>query len=149
MGLETTPAELIQSAIRAECEASLYYQMIADMMSDAPVQEALLGLAADERSHATMLTHLLEEMTGRGLTSSGPATAEGDPDLFDFHAKTREQVLQFALDNELNAIRLYESQVDDADDPKVATMFRLLADTEREHAAYLRLQLERIAEGSR
>jgi rubrerythrin len=146
MALETSPAELIEAAIRTECEASLFYRMMADMTSDESLHHALLGLAADERSHATMLTRLLEEMTGRGQTSNVPATAEGDPDLFDFHAKTREEVLRFALDNELSAISLYESQVNDADDPRVATMFRLLADTEREHAAYLRLQLERIAE---
>jgi len=38
----------------------------------------------------------------------------------------------------------YQEQADAADSPRVATIFRLLADTEPDHAAYFRLQLRRL-----
>jgi rubrerythrin len=119
--------------------------MMADMMSDDTVRDTLFTLADDENSHATTLSNLLHEMIGRGMTAGDPAIAEGDPDLFDFQSSSKEEVLEFALQNELSAISLYESQANNAGDPKVAKIFRILSETEREHAAYLRLQLGRLA----
>ena len=148
MGEGPKPAELIGAAVQTEREASLFYRMMADMAQDSGARERLLELADDESSHATTLANLYSEMTGRGVAEAKPVSAEGDPDLFDFRSRSQRDVLEFALDNELAAIDLYQTQSEAAKDPKVATIFRLLADNEREHAAYLRLQLSRLDEGA-
>jgi len=146
MGEGPNPAELIGAAVQTEREASLFYRMMADMASDSGARDRLLALSEDESSHATTLANLYHEMTGRGVSETTPAPAEGEPSLFDFQTRSPRDVLEFALQNELAAIDLYQAQSEGAEDAKVATIFRLLADTEREHAAYLRLQLSRLQE---
>jgi rubrerythrin len=144
MGTGPKPAELVVSAVHSEREAALFYRMMAEMAADSGARDRLLELANDESAHAATLAALYHEMTGRGITETAPASAEGDPDLFDFHARSQREVLEFALQNELAAIDLYETATEHADNRKAAAIFRLLADTEREHAAYLRLQLSRL-----
>lgn len=139
-----TPAELIASAVQTEKEAAWYYRMIADMTSDDEAKNTLLTIADDEDSHAKTLTTLYAELTGRGLPARSAKFAEGDPNLFDFPLTSRRSVLEFAIQNETNAADFYQEQADAADSPRVATIFRLLADTERDHAAYFRLQLRRL-----
>ena len=148
MGTSARPAELIGAAVQTEREAALFYRMMADMASDDAARDRLLSLSEDESSHATTLANLYHEMTGRGITAAPPVAAEGDPSLFDFQSRSPRDVLEFALQNELAAIDLYQAQSESAEDAKVGTIFRLLADTEREHAAYLRLQLSRLDEGT-
>jgi rubrerythrin len=148
MGKGPSPAELIGAAVQTESEAALFYRMMADMASDSGARDKLLTLADDESSHATTLANLYHEMTGRGVGETAPGSAEGDPNLLDFQSKSPRDVLEFALQNELAAIDLYQTQSESSEDPKVATIFRLLADTEREHAAYLRLQLSRLDQGA-
>jgi rubrerythrin len=53
-------------------------------------------------------------------------------------------VLEFALRNETRAADLYQSQADINEDPHFAKIFRMLAETERDHAAYMQLQLDRL-----
>jgi len=144
MGKGPDPANVIVSAVQAEREAALFYRMMADMASDGPARDRLLELADDERSHATTLVNLHQEMTGRGVAETAAASAEGDPDLFDFRSRSQRDVLEFALQNELAAIETYQTASERSEDSRAATIFRLLADTEREHAAYLRLQLSRL-----
>ncbi len=146
MGLGPVAAELIVAAVQTEREAALFYRMMAEMASDSGVRGKLLELADDESSHATTLANLYYEMTGRGVPETTPGPAEGDPNLFDFQSRSQRDVLEFALHNELAAIDLYQTQSERSEDPKVATILRLLADSEREHAAYLRLQLSRLQE---
>lgn len=139
-----TPAELIASAVQAEKEAALFYTMMADLTSDPDARKMLLDLADDERSHATTLTNLHFEMTNNGITETPSAQPEGDPNLFDFQSASRRQALEFALRNESEAAAFYQNQAETSGNPRVATIFRILADTEREHAAYLQLQLDRL-----
>jgi rubrerythrin len=139
-----TPAELIASAVQTEKEAALFYTMMADLTSDADARKMLLDLADDETSHATTLANLYFEMTGNGITESTTVQPEGEPNLFDFTTASRREALEFALRNESNAADLYQAQAESSDNPRVATIFRLLADTEREHAAYLQLQIDRM-----
>jgi len=139
-----TPAELIASAVQTEKEAAWFYRMIADVTSDDEAKDALLTIADDEESHAKTLTTLYAELTGRGLPATSAKFAEGDPNLFDVPLTSRRGVLEFALRNETKAAELYQEQADAADNPRVATVFRLLADTERDHAAYFRLHLSRL-----
>jgi rubrerythrin len=146
MGKGPNPAELIGAAVQTEREASLFYRMMAEMASDNRARCKLLELSDDESSHATTLANLYHEMTGRGVGETTPGAAEGEPNLFDFQSRSPRDVLEFALGNEVAAVDLYQAQADSSEDPKVATIFRLLADTEREHAAYLRLQLSRLQE---
>jgi rubrerythrin len=139
-----TPAELIASAIQTEKEAAWFYRMIAEMTSDHEAIDTLLNLADDEDSHAETLAALYVELTGRGIPKRPAKHAEGDPNLFDGPLTSRRGVLEFALQNENNAADLYQGQAEIADNPKVATVFRLLADSERDHAAYIRLLLNRL-----
>jgi len=141
-----TPAELIASAVQTEKEAAWFYRMIADMTSDDGAKDALLTIADDEESHARTLATLYAEITGRGIPTTPAKFAEGDPNLFDFPLTSRRRVFEFALQNETNAAELYQEQADAADNPRVATIFRLLADTERDHAAYFRLHISRLAD---
>lgn len=139
-----TPADLVASAVQTEREAAWFYKMMAEMTSDEEAKETLLTLAEDEASHATTLANLYYEITGRGITEKTPNRAEGDPNLFDLSSASRRDALEFALKNEVTAADFYQEQADDADNPRVATIFRILADTERDHAAYLQLQIQRL-----
>lgn len=143
-GHPETPADTIAGAFHTEKQAAWFYRMLAEMSSDDDTRATLTTLAKDEESHAQTLLNLHFEMTGLGITDPAPARAEGDPNLFDFRGSTRRAALEFALGNENRAVELYQSQADAASDPRVATIFRILADTERDHAAYMRLQLERL-----
>jgi rubrerythrin len=138
------PAELIATAIEAEKKAAWFYRMMAEMTSDEVAQNTLQGLSDEEASHAETLTNLYFEITGHGVLEPPAAPAEGEPNLFDFPSASRRAALEFALKNELKAIELYESQAVASDDPRRAGIFRQLAETEREHAAYMRLQLSRL-----
>jgi len=139
-----TPAELVASAVQTEREAAWFYQMMAEMTSDDEAKETLLTLAKDEKSHASTLANLYFEITGRGITEKSPNPAEGDPNLFDFPSASRRDALEFALRNEQTAAGFYQTQAETAENPRVATMFRILADTERDHAAYIELQISRL-----
>ena len=138
------PSDLIASAIQTEKEAALFYKMMAEMSSDHETRNTLLVLAKDETSHAETLTNLYFEITGHGVSGSTPTRAEGDPDLFDFPSASHRDALEFALQNETNAADLYQSQAAVTNDRRIATIFRILAETERDHAAYIRLQLSRL-----
>lgn len=142
----TQVAEVIASAIKSEREACLFYRMMSGNVSDEAVSQKLLSLADDEKSHADELTRLLFELTGRGVPQSVAGKPEGDPDLFDFEASSEKAVLEFALSNEDQAIALYEAQAEAVGNAKASAVFRLLADTEREHADYLRLLLRRLGD---
>jgi rubrerythrin len=67
---------------------------------------------------------------------------EGGGDLFELGTRSTAEALAYALSNELEAISLYERQAASTDDPKTASILQLLAETEREHAQYLQLQLD-------
>jgi len=139
-----TPAELVASAVQTEREAAWFYKMMAEMTSDEEAKETLLTLSQDEASHATTLANLYFEITGRGITEKTPNRAEGDPNLFDFPSGSRRDAFEFALNNENTAAGFYQKQAETADNPRVATIFRILADTERDHAAYIKLQISRL-----
>lgn len=139
-----TPAELVASAVQTEREAAWFYKMMAEMTSDVEAKDTLLTLAQDETSHATTLADLYFEITGLGITEKTPTRAEGDPNLFDFPSASRRDAFEFALKNENTAAGFYQEQADTADNPRVATIFRILADTERDHAAYIQLQISRL-----
>lgn len=142
------PADLIAEAIQAEEKASWFYTMMAEMTSDSVAQKTLKELAEDERSHARTLTGLYFEITGHGVLEQSSTAPEGEPNLFDFPSVSRRAALEFALQNELKAARLYQSQADACADPRQAATFRQLAETELEHAAYMRLQLSRFEKSS-
>ena len=141
------PAYLIAAAIEAEKKAAWFYNMMAEMTSDDVAQNTLKGLADDEVSHAQTLTNLYFEITGHGVIEPSSVAPEGEPNLFDFPSTSRRAALEFALKNEIKAAEFYQSQASACDSPRQAGIFRQLADTEREHAAYMRLQLSRF-EGS-
>ena len=138
------PAQVIAEAIQAEKEAEWFYTMAAEMISGEDVRATLLKVARDEAAHASTLTSLHFEMTGHGVLDPPAAAPEGDPNLFDFSTASRRDVLEFALQREHNAIALYQGQVDADPAAKTAGVFQHLADAEREHAAYIRLLLERL-----
>lgn len=140
----STPAELVASAVQTEREAAWFYKMMADLSSDDDAKDTLLTLAKDEASHATTLANLYFELTGHGITKPESSRPEGDPNLFDFSTTSRRDALEFALQNETEAVKIYNEQADLSASPRVATIFRILADTERDHAAYIRLQLDRM-----
>lgn len=140
------PADLIAVAIEAEKKAAWFYSMMAEMTSEGTTRTTLEKLANDESSHADTLLHLYFEITGHGITEPPPAAAEGEPDLFDFPSASRRAALEFALQNEVKAAKLYQSQAEACGDPRQAKIFRQLAETELEHAAYMRLQISRVHE---
>lgn len=142
------PADIVADAVRTERKTAWFYRMLAEMTSDEKTTETLLGIAEDEERHASTLTDLYADMTGLGITDDGLVKAEGDPNIFDFTEATPRDAMEFALKNEHKAITMYQSQADAADDPQSVAVFRMLAENEREHAAYLELQISRLEEPS-
>jgi rubrerythrin len=139
------PADLIAVAIEAERKAAWFYKTMAEMTTDESVKETLNGLSNDESSHAETLTRLYIEITGHDVSEVPRAAVEGEPDPFDFPSASRRAALEFALKNEIKAEELYRSQAEVCGDSRQAEIFRRLAETENEHAAYLRHQLDRSA----
>ena len=135
------PSDLIAGAIEAEKKAAWFYRTLAGMTSDKVARRTLEDLADDETSHAAVLTDLYLEITGCLEIESESSAPEGEPNFFDFPSTSRRAALEFALRNEIRAARLYESQAGVSEDPRRQSIFRRLAATELEHAAYLRTQL--------
>jgi rubrerythrin len=134
-------AALIAGAIQAEKKAAWFYRTLAGMTSDGVARTTLEGLADDEISHAEVLVEMYLEITGRREVEAVPSAAEGEPNFFEFPSTSRRAALEFALRNEIRAADLYASQAGVSEDPRRKSMFRRLAATELEHAAYLRTQL--------
>lgn len=139
------PADLIARAIEAERKAAWFYRKLADMTTDGVARSTLESLADDETSHARVLTDLYAEITGHGVIESVSSAPEGEPNFFDFPSSSRRAALEFALRNEIKAADLYQSQAGASRDPQRRSIFRQLAATELEHAAYLRTQVGRFA----
>ena len=139
------PADLIAGAIEAEKKAAWFYRTMAEMTADGVARSTLESLADDETSHARTLAVLYAEITGHGVIESVSSAPEGEPKFFDFPSSSRRAALEFALKNEIKAADLYRSQAGASCDPQRESIFRQLAATELEHAAYLRTQLGRIA----
>jgi rubrerythrin len=137
------PADLIAGAIQAEEKAAWFYATMAQLTSDGVARDTLNELADDEQSHARTLTNLYVDITGHDVIEPPSTAPEGEPNFFDFPSVSRRAALEFALHNEIKAAALYQSQADACDEPSRAELFRKLAETERGHAAYLRLQLRR------
>jgi len=135
------PADLIAGAIQAEKKAAWFYTTMAKMTSDGDARDTLSRLADDETSHARTLTDLYVEITGHEVIESPSAAPEGEPNFFDFPSVSRRAALEFALQNEVKAADLYQSQAGATDDQSRAEIFSRLAETERKHAAYIRAQL--------
>jgi rubrerythrin len=58
MGVKPAAAEIVASAVAAEKEASLFYTMLAEVVSQADVAKRLKALAGDEANHARQLVDL-------------------------------------------------------------------------------------------
>ncbi len=140
-GKTSNPADLIAGAIQAEEKAAWFYTTMAQLTSEGVARETLQQLAEDETLHARTLTNLYVEVTGHDVIESPSAAPEGEPNFFDFPSVSRRAALEFALQNEVKAADLYQSQAGASDDPRRAEIFNQLADTERKHAAYIRSQL--------
>ncbi len=134
-------ADLIAGAIQAEEKAAWFYTTMAQLTSEGSARDTLRSLADDERLHARTLTSLYVEITGHDVIKPPSAAPEGEPNFFDFPSVSRRAALEFALQNEVKAADLYESQAGASDDPHRTEIFNRLAETERKHAAYLRAQL--------
>jgi rubrerythrin len=135
------PAALLAGAIEAERKAAWFYRTLAGMTADGVARRTLEDLADDETSHAAVLTDLYLEITGCREIEPVSSAPEGEPNFYDFPSTSRRAALEFALRNEMRAARLYESQAGVSEDPRRESIFRRLAATELEHAAYLRTQL--------
>lgn len=138
---KSEPADLIAGAIQAEEKAAWFYTTMAQLTSDGVARETLRRLGEDETSHARTLTNLYVEITGHEVIEPPLAAPEGELNFFDFPSVSRRAALEFALQNEVKAADLYQSQAGASDDPNQAEIFSLLAETERKHAAYIRSQL--------
>ena len=141
IGKISNPADLIAGAIQAEEKAAWFYTTMAQLTSDTNARDTLRRLADDEKLHARTLTSLYVEITGHDVVESPSTAPEGEPNFFDFPSVSRRAALEFALQNEVKAADLYESQAGASDDPSRAEIFNQLAETERKHAAYIRSQL--------
>ena len=141
-GKTSDPADLIACAIQAEEKAAWFYTTMAQLTSDGNARDTLRRLADDEKLHARTLTILYVEITGHDVIESPSAAPEGEPNFFDFPSVSRRAALEFALQNEVKAADLYQSQACASDDPHRSEIFSQLAETERKHAAYIRSQLQ-------
>jgi rubrerythrin len=114
---------------------------MAQLTTEGPARDTLRSLADDEKLHARTLTSLYVEITGHDVIKPPSAAPEGEPNFFDFPSVSRRAALEFALQNEVKAADLYESQAGASGDPRRTGIFNRLAETERKHAAYIRAQL--------
>ncbi len=122
---------LLEEGRRREKARTLFYRVLAveaGAADDAPAEERLNELHADEQHHLSRLTARLLEMGlhPRALERMAPPEAPW-PRWEDA-----------AREGEVEEVRWYEAAVEAVDDPETRALLEEILESERHHAAELR-----------
>lgn len=137
--------EILRMAYQVEVDGYTFYSMVADQAKQPAVQELFDKLARDETEHKAYLKSVMRNYEEQGTEAFN--IGKRDPKLKDFAAtivtsKFKEQAraaefemgaLSIGMTLETNAIRVFSSAAENADEKEVRDFYRFLADWETEH----------------
>jgi len=142
---DLTPLEAVALAVRSEMESTDLYAKLIHRVRNPAVVALLKDLAEEEERHRLGLMKLYRQMLG-GEEPSIPA-GDGrekqwdiDPDADFLTIMTR------ARDKELDSETFYKNAAEKVRDFKTRMFFVELAETERQHAARLEAQVQKLHE---
>ena len=135
-----TLAQAIRNAIAAEQAAEKFYLTMAKSAGDEGVRRALVGIAAQEREHATRL----EDMAIALVQGDLPERADGLVNAIENSAAGAEtdgmdlqQALEFAIEAENSAILYYDALAGSCTGDASA-FFEMVGKQEQAHAEAIR-----------
>ncbi len=134
-GTEFTPRQLLQRAIGKEVEAKTMYEIYAEKVEDRQGKSLLRELAQEELGHRQVLEKIDPEKPGV-FKSQKIATGEflefsESPQLTP--SSTMQEVLKYAIAEEIDAFNFYESLSEQAADSKLRNLLNRLASEEMKH----------------
>ena len=140
-----TLAQAIRNAIAAEQAAEKFYLSMAESAGAGDVRRTLVGIAAQEREHATRL----EEMAASLIQGVLPERAdmlmhaiESSPAGADAGKMDMQQALEFAIEAENSAILYYDALAGSCTGDASA-FFEAVGKQEQAHAEAIRGILRR------
>jgi rubrerythrin len=135
MSNEKTYREVLEFAIEREQEAQRDYEAAAKTMKDAPMRDALLEMAAQERGHEKKLRAL---DVGKFLATAKTPVPSLDIAEYvvagEFHpGMNYPELLSLAMQREKAAYRLYTDLARITPDPEARELLKALAQEEARH----------------
>ena len=143
-----TLAQAIRNAIAAEEAAERFYLTMAGSAGNDGVRRTLVGIAAEEREHATRLEELAaaviqgtlpERADGLVAIENSPAGAESD-------GMDLQQALELAIEAENSAVLYYDALAGSCTGDASA-FFEMVGKQEEAHAETIRGILRQVGVG--
>lgn len=130
-----TPRQLLHRAIGKEAEAKMMYEIYAEKVQDEQGKNLLKELALEEAGHQQILEKIDPDRPGT-FKSKKISTGE----FQEFSAKTEitkestmQEVLRYAIGEELDAFTFYDSLAEYAAEKTLQNLLHRLASEERKH----------------
>lgn len=145
MDQNLTTLEAVALAVRSEMESTDLYGNLIKKIKNPAVIAVLRELAEDEEKHRVGLMTLYREMLGGeepSIPESDGRKKEWDIDPDADHLT----VMTKARDKEYDSEAFYKTAAERVRDYKTRQFFLDLAETERQHAAALQKQVEKLKE---
>lgn len=143
---ETSPLDILKSAILLEKRGEAFYRHAASQSTHADVQAFFNTMAAEEVRHVGILAEQFKSVAANGRFEPPDMSQTGSvaQNVLTSEVKGRIAAAGFeaaaisaAMLMEERAIALYSQRGRDAQDPEERKLYRWLADWETEHLEYL------------
>ena len=136
MGLSNfTPSQVLNRAIGKEEEARMMYEIYAGKVEDRQSKQLLQELANEELGHKRALEKIDPAHPGTFTTQEIPSTAFGEsldrPQISK--EATMQEVLKYAIAEEIDAFGFYESLTKYTEDQSFRNLLNRLASEEKQH----------------
>ena len=135
-----TLGQAIRNAIAAEQAAEKFYLTMAESAGDESVRRTLVGIAAQEREHATRLEGMAAALIQGDLPERADALVkniESSPAGAETVGMDMQRALEFAIEAENSAILYYDALADSCTGDASA-FFELVRRQEEAHAESIR-----------
>jgi rubrerythrin len=136
MGMRNfTPQQILNRAIGKEVEAKTLYELYARKVQDKQSKKLLQELAQEELGHKQILEKIDPDKPG---TFTKPTIAKSEFADFTERAEmtkeaTMQEVLRFAIGEEVDAFNFYTSILPFAGDEKTRNLLNRIANEEKKH----------------
>ncbi|GAB4347244.1 MAG: hypothetical protein Kow0099_29160 [Candidatus Abyssubacteria bacterium] len=136
MGMRNfTPKQILNRAIGKEVEAKTLYEIYAEKVEDVQARNLLKELAREELGHKQILEKIDSEKPG---TFTKPEIAKNEFADFTERAEvtkesTMQEVLRFAIGEEIDAFNFYTSILSFAGDENTRNLLNRIANEEKKH----------------
>lgn len=127
--------EVIQYAINLEIEAEIFYNKIAEKVTDSHLKEMFTEFAEEEGKHREILSHLMvNKKAGSYFKKSsdyGISKTVEKPEITE--NMTLADAFAIAMKNEENAMKMYQKLAKDCSNADMKKVFEDLAAMEKGH----------------